>query len=111
MPEQSVEPGEATLTLRLELPAGFKLNPQAPSAVSVDAGGGEQTFRNPKFPLTIPVKISEGNGVVKADFVLYYCETDKESLCYFKEARLSLAVKATKGANNRGLAATYKFSN
>jgi len=111
VPEQSVEPGEATLTLRLELPAGFKLNPQAPSAVSVDAGGGEQTFRNPKFPLTIPVKISEGNAVVKADFVLYYCETDKESLCYFKEARLSLAVKGTKGANNRGLAATYKFSN
>ena len=109
VPEQSVDPGEATLTLRLELPPGFKLNPQAPSAVSIGAGGGEQTFRNPKFPLTVPVKISDGGAVIKADFVIYYCETEKESLCYFKEARLSLAVKATKGANNHSLAATYKF--
>ena len=109
VPEQSVEPGEASLTLQLQLPPGFKLNPQAPSAVTVEAGGGEQTFRNPKFPLTVPVKISEGDAVVKADFVLYYCETEKESLCYFKEARLSLAVKAMKGASNHGLSATYKF--
>ncbi|HEV8487995.1 MAG TPA: thioredoxin-like domain-containing protein [Blastocatellia bacterium] len=109
VPEQSVEPGEASLTLQLQLPPGFKLNPQAPSAVTVEAGGGEQTFRNPKFPLTVPVKISEGEAVVKADFVLYYCETEKESLCYFKEARLSLAVKAMKGASNHGLSATYKF--
>ncbi len=70
VPEQSVEPGEAALTLQLELPAGFKLNPRAPSAVTVEAGTGEQTFRNPKFPLTVPVKISEGDGVVKEDFVL-----------------------------------------
>jgi hypothetical protein len=109
VPEQSVEPGEASLTLQLQLPPGFKLNPQAPSAVTVEASGGEQTFRNPKFPLTVPVKISEGEAVVKADFVLYYCETEKESLCYFKEARLSLAVKALKGASNHGLSATYKF--
>jgi hypothetical protein len=60
--------------------------------------------------LSVPLKISEGASVVKADFVLYYCESDKESLCYFKEAQLSLAVKATKGANNHGLSATYKFS-
>ena len=108
VPEQSVEPGDTTLTLQLDLPAGFKLNPQAPSAVTVHSGGADQTFRNPKFPLTVPVKIPDGVGMIKADFVLYYCETEKESLCYFKEARLSLAVKATKGASKQGLAATYR---
>src|SRR4029079_4397997 len=109
VPQQSVEPGEAQLTLQLELPPGFKLNPLAPSAVSIDVGGAGQTFRNPKFPLSVPVKISEGDAMIRADFVLYYCEVEKESLCYFREARLSLAVKGTKGANNHRLSATYKL--
>jgi hypothetical protein len=108
--EQVVEPGDATLTLQLDLPAGFKLNPLAPSAITVTvAGAGDQTFRNPKFPLEVPVKIGTGDVVVTADFVVYYCEAEKETLCFFKQARVTLPVKGKAGAGNRKLTAAYKL--
>jgi hypothetical protein len=98
------------------------LNGQAPSSVAVGssekrvielkdgAGGPEQVFRSPRFPLTLPIKVGEGETTVQARFVLYYCESEKESLCYFKEARLTLPVKARKGAGSHQLTATYKLS-
>ncbi len=110
LPAQTVEPGDANLVLQLELPAGYKLNAQAPSVVTVNtAGGNPQSFRDPKFPLSVPVKVSEGEATVNATFTLYYCEAGKESLCYFKEALLSVPVKAKKGAGASKLAATYKL--
>jgi hypothetical protein len=118
LPAQSVEPGDATLTLQLELPAGYKLNGQAPSALTVATaqndvvtlkGGAEQTFSIPNFPVTVPLKISEGEATVRADFVVYFCEAVKESLCYFKEARLSIPVKARQSAGSHKLSASYKL--
>jgi sugar lactone lactonase YvrE len=111
LPAQSIEPGEATLTVQLELPPGYKLNSLAPSALTIDGLviGSEQTFRNPQFPISIPVKIAESGATLRADFVLYYCESAKESLCYIKEARVSIPVKAEQGAGNRKLSATYKL--
>ena len=118
LPAQSVEPGDATLTLQLELPAGYKLNGQAPSALTVAApqnevvtikAGMEQTFSNPNFPVTVPLKVSEGEAILRADFVVYFCEAAKESLCYFKEARVSIPVKARQGAGSHKLSAAYKL--
>ena len=118
LPAQSIEPGDATLTVQLELPAGYKLNAQAPTALTIAAstgqavnltGGAEQVFSNPRFPVSFPVKVSEGEGVLRADFVVYYCEAVKESLCFFKEARVSIPVKVVKGSGNHTLSATYKL--
>ncbi|HXG65828.1 MAG TPA: hypothetical protein VNO70_12040, partial [Blastocatellia bacterium] len=115
---QTVEPGDAEVTLLLELPKGYKLNPQAPTALSVASaqkevvsfkGEAEQTFRNPAFPVTVPINATEGETTVNANFVVYYCEAGKESLCYFKEARLTLPIKVKKGAGNRKLTAVYKL--
>jgi thiol-disulfide isomerase/thioredoxin len=118
LPSQSIEPGEGSLTLQLELPDGYKLNALAPSALTIStsqnqvvafSAGAEQTFRNPHFPVEIPIKVGEGDGSITADFVVYYCEATKESLCYFKEARVSIPVKATKGSGNHKLSAPYKL--
>ncbi|HTG14947.1 MAG TPA: thioredoxin-like domain-containing protein [Blastocatellia bacterium] len=110
LPAQTVEPGDATLTLNLELPKGYKLNALAPSAVVVaSVGAADQVIRNPRFPITAQLKLSEGDARVKADFVIYYCESEKESLCYFKEAVVSLPVKVKKGAGSRALTATYRL--
>lgn len=46
---------------------------------------------------------------MKADLVIYYCESEKESLCYFKEAVVSVPVKVKKGAGSRVLTATYRL--
>ncbi len=118
LPAQSVEPGAATLVLTLELPRGHKLNAQAPSAAGVTTAesrvvalkdGPQQVFRNPVFPITIPVKVGEGETRLTVTFTLYYCEADKESLCYFKEARVTVPVKARKGARSNKLTAGYRF--
>src|SRR5262245_12313699 len=111
LPAQTVEPGDTTLTLQLELPPGYKLNLQAPSALTVAslAGGAEQTVRNPQFPVSIPIKLSEADATIRVDYIVYYCEAEKESLCYFKEARLNLPVVVKPGAGNRVLSATYKL--
>ena len=115
---QTIEPGSASVTVQLELPAGYKLNSQAPTAVMIVTskpetlslgGNASQTFANPNFPLTIPVTVSEGDATVTIDFVVYYCESAKESLCFFKEARLRIPVSAKKDSGNRTLAATYKL--
>jgi thiol-disulfide isomerase/thioredoxin len=119
LPAQSIEPGEATLILQLELPAGYKLNTQAPSAVSIAvepspvlsfAGSDDRVVRNPKFPISISFKASEGEANVKAHFIIYYCEASKESLCYFKEAHMSVPVKVMKGTGSRKVSATYKLN-
>ncbi|HKP12219.1 MAG TPA: NHL repeat-containing protein, partial [Blastocatellia bacterium] len=110
---QTVEPGDATLTINLDLPAGYKLNALAPSVVKITSEGqslfaeGEKALRNPQFPVRLPLKLSEGDATVKADLVIYYCEAKKESLCYFKEAVVSVPVKAKKGAGNRNVSAGY----
>jgi hypothetical protein len=118
LPAQSIDPGDATLTVQLELPVGYKLNAQAPTALTIRApqnqvvnltGGPEQTFSNPTFPVSVPIKVSEGEATIRADFVVYFCEAGKESLCYFKEARVSVPLKAQKGAGSQKLTAAYKL--
>ena len=109
LPAQTVEPGETNLTVQLELPAGYKLNPQAPSSITVSSLqiNSEQAFRNPQLPLAISVKLTEGEATLKLSFVVYYCEAAKESLCYFKESKVILPVTVKKGAGNHQLAVSY----
>ena len=117
---QKVSPGPASLEISLELPAGYKLNGQAPSMVKVSytaaSGAGRpeshnQIVRNPRFPVTIPLTVLDGESMVQAHLVIYYCEANRETLCYFKEAQLSLPVKADKGAGGNRLSAVYKLNN
>lgn len=118
LPAQSIEPGSSNLTVQLELPAGYKLNSEAPTAMTIATskadvlsfnGSESKTFASPNFPLTIPLTIAEGDATATIDFVVYYCESVKESLCFFKEARLRIPVSAKKGSGNRALSATYKL--
>ncbi len=113
---QTVKPGMSTLTVSLQLPDGYKLNDLAPSQVVLsvtgdtahfDDGQTEKTIRNPKFPLTIPVKLEAGEAEIKAMMVLYYCETKKESLCYFKVAEVRVPIKAQAEATASEIKATY----
>jgi thiol-disulfide isomerase/thioredoxin len=117
--EQTVAPGDATLTVKLELPAGYKLNALAPTTLTVAAAQGqvasvnhaaEQVFKQPKFPLAVPLQVKEGETRVKLSLVIYYCEAAKESLCYFKEVRLNLPIKVIKGARGNQIMALYRLT-
>jgi hypothetical protein len=113
--QQSIEPGDVNLTIQIELPAGYKLNKLAPTAVNIAtqdqvvslSSGADQSFSNPDFPLTVPITAHEGETSLKLGFVVYYCESAKDSLCYFKEARLNLPVRVSRGSGNRKLHVEY----
>ena len=43
-------------------------------------------------------------------YVLYYCRAEKESLCYFKEARVRIPVRIEKEAGGRNVAIAYELA-
>jgi thiol-disulfide isomerase/thioredoxin len=99
---QVVAPGAGRLLVSLQLPEGYELNAQAPSyvelsaegkAVALENGRPEQTIRNPRFPLAVPLKVTEGEGLIRATMVLYYCQHGKEGRCLFKEVRIEAPVR------------------
>jgi thiol-disulfide isomerase/thioredoxin/sugar lactone lactonase YvrE len=116
---QSVEPGEATLTLGIELPPGYKLNAQAPSVVTIDTtaprlisfndGVQEQGYQRPQFPINIPMTVREGRANIQARYLVYYCNADKQRVCYFKEAKVNLPVEVRRGAGTRRLEGSYRL--
>ncbi|HEU4388602.1 MAG TPA: thioredoxin-like domain-containing protein [Blastocatellia bacterium] len=118
LPSQAVEPGDIALAINLELPKGFKLNPQAPSFVKVTSPerrlvsfkeGEEFSAANPQFPISVPVTVSEGDGGITIELTLYYCEAEKETLCYFKEVRMFVPIKAKKGAGSARVEVSYQL--
>jgi DNA-binding beta-propeller fold protein YncE len=119
LPEQTVEPGDVNVKISLELPSGYKLNAQAPQALTVSssdkqilslATGSEQALKNPNYPVRLSVKANEGKAILWADYVIYYCESVKESLCYFKEVRVGLPLKAQQGSDSRSVSMAYKLA-
>jgi hypothetical protein len=71
--------------------------------------GTDFSASNPQFPLSVPVRVSEGDANLIVELVLYYCEAEKETLCYFKEVRVTVPVKAKKGAGNSRVGVSYKL--
>jgi len=110
LPEQAVSSSKPTITVNLELPPGFKLNPLAPSSVTIRAAGQKpEIIRNPTFPLDIPIQLGEGPTQVIAEFTVYYSQVEKESLCYFKEVQVRVPVKFKSGEGGRQVRIAYKL--
>ena len=117
LPEQTVAPGEASLTLTVELPPEYHLTAEAPGQVTVTSGDkrimafdrqAALTLIRPQFPLNIPVKVNPCQTLLQVELLLYYCKSGPEGLCLFKEARLVLPVKVIKGAGKNKLSVNYK---
>lgn len=116
LPAQTAAPGAARLTISLILPAGYKLNEQAPTAVKLRSsqtkviafdGRAERIISRPIFPLEIALELGAGEAELSLDLLIYYCGAEAESLCYFREARLTLPVKVEKGSVNHQLQVSY----
>ena len=115
LPPQAVAPGEATLTVNLELPAGYKLNQEAPSTVGVKSGDKKIVALDEKYaqnlpvanlPLCLTVPVKEGKTTLQATFRLNFCD-EKLGLCFLKEAVLTLPVEVSKTATNKKLEMGY----
>jgi sugar lactone lactonase YvrE len=101
--------GVGTITIDLDLPAGYKVNEQAPSSVVITVDGPaisiteevrEVDITGAAFPIHIPAEFFTGSADVQADVTLIYCRDEAESLCFIQQLRLlrSAEGKPTGGA-------------
>ena len=83
------------LSIDVQLPAGYHLNPLAPqrykvsvegSGVAVDQKNASQTSKDLKLPLRIPFTAAStpGTANVRAQVTLFYCREDNTGVCRIK---------------------------
>ena len=96
LPLQRVRPGEATLSINVELPAGYHLNPTAPQhyKISIENGAKSLTISEQdasrsttgsQLPIRVPVKASAGGAAeLHATFTFVYCREDNTGTCRIK---------------------------
>jgi hypothetical protein len=82
--------GQVTFSFDIELPGGYKLNPETPLILRVSQNGvsNTHTFEAGQTPtVTLPVNSDQD---LTFDLTLYYCETEAERLCLIHDARFVL---------------------
>ena len=99
----SVGEGPGELILEVELPAGYKVNPDAPSSFDWSSDGpavvlapdASGSVIGPTFPRSVAATFAAGESTVTADLSIVYCEVEAESICLFDQVRLVAPVQVT----------------
>lgn len=106
LPAQRVRSGDGELVLNLALPEGYKLNPLAKSLLRISANPGDsvRTLSGAEvvidtLPLRVPLKM-QADGELQLVAEVYYCQSGKEALCYFKQLQWQVPIQVT--ANGAG---------
>ncbi len=106
LPEQTVAPGDGAITVRIVLPDGYKINPDAPSrsewnnegeAIDIPEAERAQGFATAEFSL--PVTLTAGSDTLYGVVTTYYCEAVNESLCYIDEVNVEAPVTVSADAD------------
>ena len=88
--------GSGQVVLNIKLPAGYKVNEEAPAAfewrvegdMAVLAPDANRSVVAPQFPLETGVTFKPGSGQLTADLAIFYCEAQTESICLIEQVRL-----------------------
>ena len=93
---QKIRAGDSALSINVELPAGYHLNPTAPQRyqISVEQGGEALTIdpqnanrstKGLRLPIRVPFGIkSAGAAEIRASFTFVYCREDNTGTCRIK---------------------------
>jgi hypothetical protein len=96
VPSQRLRKGsKGFLTINVDLPAGYHLNPAAPqryklsvdkeSSIKIDSGLAAQVSKDLTLPLRIPISVFQsGDANIRAQVTLYYCREDNTGTCRIK---------------------------
>lgn len=109
------------LSVQVELPAGYHLNPAAPQRYRVAIENGQrqlglesatelgaighdtavsESLKNPQLPLRIPFRTHEtGKAEVRLQLTLFYCREDNTGTCRIKTLLWRVPVEVTNGPN------------
>ncbi len=107
LPAQAVRAGQVELVIEVDLPAGQKLTPDAPSSVSLETTDESVLAGVPAKPVTLgDVRLSlslrarAGHTELTADFAVYHCESDDAGLCYISGGRVRIPIEVRDGAES-----------
>lgn len=95
-----VMPGQVTFSFDIKLPAGYKLNPEAPLTlrVSQNGAGSTHTFESEQTP-TVALAVNSDQDLT-FDLTLYYCETEAERLCLIHDALFVLPCRLAEAGSS-----------
>jgi len=108
---------EIQLTLNIQLPKGYHVNPNAPLIYRIDAGSGiqvEQSNRDvrlekPELPIKISGKTTSDvqSTDVKISVSFYYCREDNQGACYIDAVVWHQPVKIDKDTGDTTVIIDY----
>src|SRR5262249_54141427 len=108
--------GDLTLAVELQLPAGFKLNPEAQMAYVVEAlAAGKAAWSETKtlpektpatFQITLPAAKLTSGEALRLSLVYYECGTDNQGLCQIKSQIWDVPLKFAAAATGRTIRLT-----
>jgi thiol-disulfide isomerase/thioredoxin len=93
VPSQRVRADDSNLSINVELPPGYHLNPMAPQRyeVTISKDGEQMSISEkshhspPTLPIIFPLKLSSGSAVeVRVSFTIVYCRDDNTGTCRIK---------------------------
>ncbi len=92
---QLLAPGEGVLSLWLEFPDNYKINPFINSELEVRSDENlVATGVVADARVSLPVEFDVGEGRLYADLTLYYCREGAEALCFIEEVRWVIPYEA-----------------
>lgn len=96
--------GDINLNFNFTLPAGYHINPEALPQVAITSDANisspfekEIETKEPSFSLPIPIKGS--NGTLNIELLIYYCDTENEGICKYKDLNFELPYKTASNGN------------
>ncbi len=102
------------LTLNINLPKGYHLNPNAPLIYRIDAGSGIQVeqpnrevrLEKPELPIKISFKTAseEKSTDLKVSMSFYYCREDNQGACFIDAVIWQLPIKIEKDTGDTAVA-------
>lgn len=106
------------LTLNINLPKGYHINPNAPLIYHIDAGSGIQVeqanrevrLEKPELPIKIPFKTtSEVQSTdVKISVSFYYCREDNQGTCFIDAVIWQLPIRIDKDTGDTAVTLDYE---
>ncbi|WP_051669955.1 thioredoxin-like domain-containing protein [Bryobacter aggregatus] len=92
-----VQPGHTSLVVSIQLPAGYKLNHEAPLYLHWTGLDAEQAAETLQFPVKIPITSLQGKTDLTIDAIIYYC-TSEQSVCLVDRIRTRVELRPAQSA-------------
>jgi thiol-disulfide isomerase/thioredoxin/DNA-binding beta-propeller fold protein YncE len=95
LPVQRIHAGDSVVVIKVDLPAGYHLNPAAPQRYRIFLDQGDtaahyspvnanESGKGLTLPIRVPVAFSPGSATVRASFTFVYCREDNTGTCRIK---------------------------